>query len=224
MIVPDLPGSGRSSLLPGEPSVDAMADAMLELCDHAGIGQCIMIGHSMGGYTALAFAEKYPGRLKAFSLFHSTTYADSEERVTVRKKMIEFIEKNGSPAYIRQSIPNLLAESTRKDRPGILDGLIARYSDFKPESLIYYQEAMIRRPDRTTVLRQFAGPVHFVIGSQDITVPPEHSLQQCHIPALSQVDIIEGSAHMAMLEDSDRTNKALTSFITFTLQTWTRSS
>ncbi len=224
VIVPDLPGSGGSSLLPGEPSIDAMADALLELCDHAGIEKCIMIGHSMGGYTALAFAEKYPGRLKAFGLFHSTTYADSEERVATRKKMIGFIEKNGSPAYIQTMMPTLLAEATRKERPSILEGLIERYSNFPPESLMYYQEAMIRRPDRTDVLRRFEGPVHFLIGSQDATVPPEHSLQQCHIPALSQVDIIEGSAHMAMLEDSNRTNMALTSFITFTLQTWTRSS
>jgi pimeloyl-ACP methyl ester carboxylesterase len=217
LIVPDLPGSGQSSLIPGLPSVDELADAVRAICDQAGVGQCIMIGHSLGGYITLAFAEKYPGRLRAFGLFHSTAYADSDEKKLNRRKMIDFIRKNGSPAFVRQSFPNLLADGTRKDRPAILNGLIDRYSGFQPESLVYYQEAMIRRPDRVTVLQNFTGPVLFVIGEQDKTVPPEHSLQQCHIPVISHVHILEKAAHMGMLEDGVRSSRVLRSFINFTL-------
>jgi pimeloyl-ACP methyl ester carboxylesterase len=217
LIVPDLPGSGKSPLLSGEPSIGELADAVKVLCDKAGVGQCILIGHSMGGYIALAFAEKYPERLRAFGLFHSTAYADSEEKVVIRQKAIDFIQKNGSPAYMRQSVPNLLAESTRQGRPAILNGLIDRYSGFQPESLIYYQEAMIRRPDRVLVLQHFTGPVLFVIGGQDKSVPTEHSLQQCHIPLLSHVHILENAGHMGMLEDSQRSNRILQTFINFTL-------
>jgi pimeloyl-ACP methyl ester carboxylesterase len=217
LIVPDLPGSGRSPLLSGEPSIDELADAVKALCDGAGVGQCILIGHSMGGYIALAFAEKYPDRLRAFGLFHSTAYADSEEKKATRRKTIDFIRKNGSPAFMRQSVPNLLSESTRQDRPAIMKGLIDRYSDFQPESLIYYHEAMIRRPDRVSVLQHFTGPVLFIIGGQDKAVPLEHALQQCHIPALSQVTILENAGHMGMLEDSQRSNRVLQTFINFIL-------
>ena len=216
LIVPDLPGSGRSPLTPGEPSIDELADAVKALCDKAGVGQCILIGHSMGGYVALAFAEKYPDRLRAFGLFHSTAYADSEEKKATRRKTIEFIRKNGSPAFMRQSVPNLLAESTREKRPEIMNGLIDRYSGFQPESLIYYQEAMIRRPDRVSVLQHFTGPVLFIIGGQDKSVPLEHSLQQCHIPVLSHIHILENAGHMGMLEDSQRSNRILQTFINFT--------
>jgi pimeloyl-ACP methyl ester carboxylesterase len=217
VIVPDLPGSGQSALLPGEASIDEMAGAVKALCDKAGVGQCILVGHSMGGYIALAFAEKYPDRLRALGLFHSTAYADSEEKKGARRKMIDFIRKNGSPAFLRQSIPNLLADSTREERPEIMNGLIDRYSGFRAESLVYYHEAMIGRPDRVGVLQHFAGPVLFIIGLEDKAVPMEHSLQQCHIPVLSQVHILENSGHMGMLEDSARSNRILQTFINFTL-------
>ena len=231
LIIPDLPGSGRSPLPggnlsshPGEPgsfggtpSIDELADAVKALCDKAGVGQCILIGHSMGGYVTLAFAQKYPDRLRAFGLFHSTAYADSEEKRATRRKTIDFIRKNGSPAFIRQSVPNLLAETTREKHPGIMKELIDRYSSFQPESLVYYLEAMIARPDRTSVLQRFAGPVLFIIGGQDNAVPLEHSLQQCHIPTLSQVYILENAGHMGMLEDPSRSNRFLQSFINFTL-------
>jgi pimeloyl-ACP methyl ester carboxylesterase len=216
LIVPDLPGSGRSPLMSGAPSIDELADAVKALCDKAGVGQCILIGHSMGGYIALAFAEKYPDRLRAFGLFHSTAYADSEEKIATRRKTIDFIRKNGSPAFMRQSVPNLLAESTRQKSPAILNGLIDRYSGFQPESLIYYQEAMIGRPDRVSVLQHFAGPVLFIIGGQDKSVALEHSLQQCHIPVLSHIHILENAGHMGMLEDSPRSNRILQTFINFT--------
>jgi pimeloyl-ACP methyl ester carboxylesterase len=217
VIVPDLPGSGQSPLLAGDASIDELAGAVKAVCDKAGVGQCILIGHSMGGYIALAFAEKYPERLRAFGLFHSTAYADSDEKKAARRKMIDFIRKNGSPAFLRQSVPNLLADSTLSQHPEILNGLIDRYSGFQPESLIYYQEAMIGRPDRVGVLQHFAGPVLFVIGQQDKAVPIEHSLQQCHVPVLSQVHILENSGHMGMLEDSTRSNRILQTFINFTL-------
>jgi pimeloyl-ACP methyl ester carboxylesterase len=219
LIIPDLPGSGRSPLpgAYGEPSIDELADAVKTLCDKAGVGQCILIGHSMGGYVALAFAQKYPDRLRALGLFHSTAYPDSEEKKASRRNTIDFIRKNGSSAFIRQSIPNLFSENSREKHPALIKGLIDRYSGFRPEALIYYQEAMIARPDRTSVLRQFAGPVLFIIGGQDNAVSLDHSLRQCHIPALSQIYILENTGHMGMLEDASRSNRFLQSFINFTL-------
>jgi pimeloyl-ACP methyl ester carboxylesterase len=225
LIIPDLPGSGLSPLpgntssLPGNgsPSIDDLADAIKALCDKAGVGQCILIGHSMGGYVTLAFAQKYPDRLRGIGLFHSTAYADSEEKKAVRRKTIDFIRKNGSAAFIRQFTPSLLSDNTREKHPEILQGWIDRYSGFQPEALIYYHEAMISRPDRVSVLRDFAGPVLFIIGAHDNAVPMEHALQQCHVPSLSQVYILENTGHMGMLEEPSRSNRILQTFINFTL-------
>jgi len=216
LIVADLPGCGRSPLpeIPkaGMP-LEELADLIIALLDEEGIQQCILIGHSMGGYITLAVAEKYPDRLKAFGLFHSTAYADSAEKIAGRRKSIEFINKNGAPAFIRQSTPNLFAESTRKERPELINSLIDRYASFDPNTLVHYQEAMISRPDRTHVLQQFTGPVLFIIGEQDALIPLQSSLQQTHMPRLSHIHILENAGHMGMLENRDGSHRILDDFL-----------
>jgi pimeloyl-ACP methyl ester carboxylesterase len=193
--------------------MEELAGSVKAMLDAEGIKKCIMVGHSMGGYVTLAFAELYPGMLKAFGLFHSTSYADSEEKKAARRKGIEFIRKNGSAAFIRQSIPNLFSERSRKEHPEWVSTLIARYAGIHPDSLIRCYEAMIHRPDRSHVLQQFPGPVLFIIGEQDSAVPLTASLQQCHLPSISYVHILGNAAHMGMMEDSTRANHILESFL-----------
>ncbi len=225
LIIPDLPGSGRSSAAspsgtaaaphPCDTTMEALADSVVAMIDREGIGKCVLIGHSMGGYIALAFAEKYPSRLSALGLFHSTAYADSEEKVAARRKGMDFIRKNGSESFIRQSTPNLFGEHTRKNHPELISKLIDRYSGFSPDWLVSYYEAMIGRSDRTAVLRQFAGPVLFIIGQEDTLIPLEQSLQQCHLPAVSHIHLVENTGHEGMLESPARCNEILLSFLTF---------
>jgi len=215
VIVPDLPGCGKSAPPQGSISVEDMADYIKSLLDSESIGQCIMIGHSLGGYITLAFAEKYPDQLLAFGLFHSTAFADTEEKKAGRRKKIAFIQKNGAAPFIRQSIPDLFSESSKTTFKQAINDLIEQYSNFAPETLARYQEAMIHRPDRTHILKNFNGPILFIIGTQDNAVPYEQSLQQAYMPDLSYIRILENVGHMGMIEDSDRCNQALDEFITF---------
>lgn len=85
LIVPDLPGSGRSQLVP-DMSMEGLASVLYRLLKHLNIGRIAVIGHSMGGYVALAFAEKFPELLSGLGLFHSTAYADTEEKKSNSKK------------------------------------------------------------------------------------------------------------------------------------------
>lgn len=215
LLIPDLPGSGRSTLLAGEPSIDALAGEVKAFVDLLGLASCVLIGHSMGGYIALAFAERYPDHLRAFGFFHSTAHADSEEKRTARRKSIEFIRQHGVAPFIRQSTPNLFAAGTREQRPDVVENVIRRYSGFSPESLIYYYEAMIRRPDRVKVLQEFAGPVLFIMGAADQVVPYEQALKQCHEPAVSMIHTLNHSGHMGMLEEPERGSSAIREFINF---------
>jgi len=215
LLIPDLPGSGESNLLPGEPSIDALADVIKAFTDQLGLAPCVLIGHSMGGYISLAFAEKYPQQLKAFGFFHSTAYADSDEKRMARRKSIDFIRQYGAAPFIRQSTPNLFATQTREQRPSLVEETIHRYSGFSPESLVYYYEAMIRRPDRVHVLRDFAGPVLFLMGAADGVVPYEQALKQCHEPAISVIHTLYRSGHMGMLEEPGRASDCIESFLNF---------
>src|SRR5687768_9031756 len=85
LIVPDLPGSGQSEMT-DDMSMEGMAEILKQILDKEKITGVSMIGHSMGGYIMLAFSKKYSQYLTAIGLFHSTAYADSEEKKAVRKK------------------------------------------------------------------------------------------------------------------------------------------
>lgn len=232
VIVPDLPGCGQSALLStlstknsgketttsleeATISIEGLAHLIKQILDAEKIGPCVLIGHSMGGYIALAFAEKYPDRITAMGLFHSTAYADTPEKIAARRKGIEFIRKNGSAPFIRQSIPNLFGESSRKRHETIITTLIDRYAGFDPDSLVSYYEAMIKRPDRTGVLKQFPGPVLLIIGQEDNSVPLEQSLRQSHMAGLAFIHILGKSGHMGMLEESAVSNLFLYDFLAF---------
>jgi pimeloyl-ACP methyl ester carboxylesterase len=223
LIIPDLPGSGKSELL-GETSMESMADAMLSILDRESINECCMIGHSMGGYVTLAFAEKNAHRLNSFCLFHSTAYPDSEEKKQTRMKAIEFIKRNGVEEFLKTSTPNLFAKeaeglttdhgqrTTVKSRKDMIQKLIDDYKNMKPESLIAYYEAMIQRPDRTTVLKSFPKPILFLLGKEDMAVPYQQGLEQSRFPMKPEVHTLEFSGHMGMWEQTAEANRILLAF------------
>lgn len=215
LIIPDLPGSGRSSPLASATSMSALADAVVALLDAEKIEQCILIGHSMGGYISLAFVEKYPDRCAGFGLFHSTAYPDTEEKKANRKKSMAFIRKHGAAEFIRQSTPNLFADRSREQHPEWITAITERYGSFDPDTLIHYYQAMIDRSDRTAVLAQSRLPILFIIGRHDNTIPFETSLQQSHLPSLALIHILSASGHMGMIEAADRSNEILDEFLSF---------
>ena len=216
LIIPDLPGRGQSpfpgAITPGARawSLDACADRVHAILRHEHVHHSVVIGHSMGGYVTMALVERYPEVLSGFGLFHSTAYADSEEKIKARRRWIAFIRDNGPGPFLKQVVPNLFAETYRAEHPGEIDSLIRRGSQFDGETLIAYYEAMIARPDRRRLLKDL--PVLFIIGEKDAAVSPADSLEQVRLPGISFMHYLEGVAHMGMWEATDEANRALLEF------------
>ena len=224
-LIPDLPGSGNSEMI-DDMSVEGMAEVLKAIMDKesnkssesqippSGGGEPVVIGHSMGGYITLAFAEKYQSYLSAFGLFHSTAFADTEEKKATRRKGIEFIKQHGGFEFLKTSTPNLFSPHTKEKSPELVDDFIQSLADFKAEPLIAYYEAMIRRPDRTTVLKNSKVPVLFVMGEYDIAAPMHDVLQQSHLPSKSFIHILHQSGHLGMIEEPAKSNQLLAEFLT----------
>jgi pimeloyl-ACP methyl ester carboxylesterase len=212
LIVPDLPGSGRSEMA-GDMSMDGMAEILNAILNAEGLGQVTMIGHSMGGYITLAFVNRYPGKLKAFGLFHSTAFADSEEKKTARKKGIEFIRKNGTSEFLKTTSPNLFSPATQADNPGLIDEFLAGLDNFSIPAFVSYYESMMQREDHTDVLKSTTLPVLFVIGEHDSAIPKEDALRVAHLPGISYIHILHHSGHMGMLEEPNKSNTILEKFL-----------
>jgi len=211
-IIPDLPGSGQSEMM-DDMSMEGMAEVIHSIIHEENIESCPVIGHSMGGYILLALMEKYWNHVSAFGLFHSSSFADSEEKKATRKKGIEFIQQNGASAFLKTATPNLFSPITREERPELVNQQVAASNNFSAAALVSYYEAMIKRPDRTEWLQKAVVPVLFIMGKYDVAVPMEDSLHQCHLPEKSYIHILQKSGHMGMLEEPGKCNMILEKFL-----------
>lgn len=215
LIVPDLPGSGQSEPLEGSPSLADFADIIFRIAQK----ECgdkekySVFGHSMGGYTTMAFAEKYMENLAAFGLLHSSAYADTDDKKESRKKSIGFIRSNGGKAFLKTITPDLFSDSSKKSHPGYIQRLLDLADGMADETLIQYYHAMINRPDRSAVLKQSTIPVLFMIGKHDKVVPLEAALKQSQLPAIASVNILDDSAHMGMWEEEEKFNRKFKEFL-----------
>lgn len=218
VLVPDLRGSGHSANCTASESIEQMAQDLALILDAENIQNCSILGHSMGGYIALAFAERFPDRLQALGLIHSTAFGDSPEKKQVRSKAIEFIQNNGSATFFKTAIPNLFHPDFQLQHPEVIERLLQQSSSFRDEVVIGYYKAMIHRPDRTDVLRNSKCPILIFIGAADKAVAPEDALLQASLPAICQVQLIEGVAHMGMWEATEELNHALLEFLRLAIE------
>ncbi len=218
VITPDLPGFGESRLEDSEVSIEYFADKINSFLDRLKIEKCILIGHSLGGYVTLAFAEKYNERLAGFGLFHSTAFADSETRKESRTKTIEFIQKYGVPVFAQSFIPPLFSLQNKTLLKTEIEELIIAASSSSEIGVIETTKAMRDRKERIDVLKKATIPVLFVIGKRDTSIPIEKSLEQCYLPKRNSVHFIENAGHMGMIEEKSETIKILLNFADFCLE------
>ena len=212
LIIPDLPGSGQSEMI-DDMSMEGMAEVIHSIIHEENIETCPVIGHSMGGYIVLALMESYLNHVSAFGLFHSSAFADSEEKKATRLKGIEFIQQHGAFEFLKTATPNLFSPITKDEKPELIDEQVAKLHNFSPLALVSYYEAMMKRPDRTEILRKATVPVLFIMGKYDAAVPVEDGLKQCHLPEKSYIHILQQSGHMGMLEEVDKSNRILEKFL-----------
>ncbi len=216
LIIPDLPGSGHSQLLEkaeGDLTMEDYADCIYVLLQAEGIESCIVLGHSMGGYIALALVEKYPHLISGFGFVHSTAFADSGEKKAMRLKAINTIEQYGSYAFIKSTTPNLFTDEYKATNAGEVESLVSKGNSFSKAALQQYYKAMMLRKDKSFVLKNSSVPVLFIIGEEDKAAPLADALQQAHMPYIAYIHILANVGHMAMWEKKEEVNKCLLEFI-----------
>jgi pimeloyl-ACP methyl ester carboxylesterase len=212
VIIPDLPGSGSSDMVE-DMSMEGMAEVLKKILDLEMVNSCILIGHSMGGYIAMAFAEKYPGTLEGLGLFHSSALPDTEEKKQSRKKGIEFIKQHGAFEFLKTSVPDLFSPISKDEIPERIDEFIQSLSNFSANALVSYYNAMMQRPDRSSILKTLSFPILFILGKFDVAVPPQDGLKQSHLPNLSYLGMLNKSGHMGMIEETEKANHFLKEYL-----------
>lgn len=172
----DLPGHGKSENYHQINTVEFMAEKVKEVVDFLKFDKINLLGHSLGGYVSLAFADKFPEFLESMTLFFSTTLADDEEKKQIRRRSIAVIDENFE-TFVKTSIPNLFSD-TEKD---ILEGKINLAKSIakstNKEGVKAAQLGMAERPDRTEILENLDAKILIIAGKHDNAVKTENLLK-----------------------------------------------
>ena len=211
VIRPDLPGFGNSEYI-GATSMEEMAQIVFEILKAENFEHCLFVGHSMGGYVAMAFAEQYPEALKALCLFHSHPFEDLEEKKMNRKKTIDFMNRWGVAPFVKELVAHLFAKDFRLKNHEIVQKLIDRASSYSKEAMIGATEAMIYRKDRSEILKNLKIPVLFIVGEFDEAIPEEFSRRQLELNS-GATYVILPVGHMGMFEAEEETLRVLEDFV-----------
>lgn len=212
VIAIDLPGHGKSDTFGEVHTMDFMAETVKAVLDEAKVEQCVMLGHSMGGYVTLAFAEKYPFMLRGFGLIHSQAMCDSNEVV---KKRLETIEtaRESRPAFILDFVSSLFDESRRLSATSEIKEVGDISLDTTIEGIAAAQRGMADRPDRLKVLQEAEVPVLFIFGKNDPRIPLELAVAQATLPQHAEIILLDKVGHLSFIEERDYVKLIIKNFV-----------
>jgi 3-oxoadipate enol-lactonase len=195
VITIDARGFGASAA--GGPfAIADLADDVATLLDRQGLPTATVVGMSMGGYAALAFAARHPRRLAALVLADTRAAADSPEAQRGRADAIALIQTAGAATYLDRSLPRLLAPDAA---PAVLAQARA-LAETRADPLLAGIAALRDRPDRTGELAAIGCPTLVLAGAREQVVPPdEMRAMSAAIPG-SRFLIIESAGHLSSLE------------------------
>ncbi|MES1165991.1 MAG: alpha/beta fold hydrolase [Verrucomicrobiota bacterium] len=214
VIAVDAPGFGASPLPDGGVSIAAQADDVAALLDDLGIARAAILGMSMGGYTALAFAVQHPDRTAALILCDTRADADPPAMRAARDGAITRIRDLGVDAYLPGSIPRLL----RPDAPPALWAHLLARAEARASSLIAGIEALRDRPDRSSQLAAFRCPTLVVRGAGDQVTPLEVMQALTEGIAGARLVTLPGAGHLSHVEAPGPFLEAVGPFVTQALQ------
>lgn len=207
----DLPGHGQTPTIGYIHSIELMAECVKSVLDSLELRKYVVVGHSMGGYVALAFAELFPQNVSGLCIFHSTAMPDSEEKKKDRDRVIEIVKKDHTQ-FVSDLIPKLFA---KENLPLLKDEVKKAKQialDTPKEGIVAALRGIKERPSREMVLKNANYPVLFIIGKQDVILAWENLLLLTGLPKRSYHIVLEHAGHMGFYEAPEETFKALRKF------------
>lgn len=212
VIAIDLPGHGNTDNFGYVHTMELMAKSVKAVLEKLNVKRYVVIGHSMGGYTALAFADLFPDNIKGICLFHSSAYPDSEEKKRDRTRSVKVVKANHQ-VYSSEVIKNLFASDHLNDLKKELAFATKIASKTKKQGIIAALEGMKDRPDRSIILGLVNYPIMMIIGAHDNILPAEQLLEQSKMIRHPHVLYLENDGHMGFLESPEVCHKAIRKFL-----------
>lgn len=206
----DLLGHGNSESHGYIHTMEDQAEMVKKVLDSLRLRKYILIGHSMGGYVALAFANLYSKNIKGLCLMNSTALPDSEEKKINRDRAIVAVKQNHK-TFVRIAIPMLFSEKNRQNYISEINQITEEALQISPQGIIAALEGMKIRKDHTSIYKKATFPVQLIIGKQDPALEYTTLIEQTKNTKVEIVEFPDG--HMSHFENKNELNETLSKFV-----------
>ena len=213
IIAIDIPGHGISGSDPDCNSVELCADVVKDVMANIGVKECIIGGHSLGGYIALSCIVRHPELFSRLIIFNSNPYPDAPEKQALRSQEIETIKKGGLSKIADVAIPHLYKPSNLRACNDKIKETIDLCDTHDPLGICASIKGLQTRPDRREDLKSWKKPALWLYGDSDLHMTPDRiQFMKDTYPAFTHI-VVPECGHMSFIEQQDFTYKAVVSFL-----------
>lgn len=209
----DLPGMGVSQVQGEVHTMEFMAEVLTGVLDKLQIERCFLLGHSMGGYVAEAFAVTHPERVQGLILLHSTPNADTEQKKENRRREIALVKADKKELITQMFASKGFAPANRERLKARIEQLSELMAMNDSEGIVAVLNGLIQRVDQHEMMRKLKVPQLFIFGREDEFIPVEAAEQIIAAQPQAQIAWLEHSGHMGFYEEPGRVLEILEQFI-----------
>lgn len=205
----DLLGHGQTECVGYVHTMKDMAEAVFSVLEALKIKEVTCVGHSMGGYVALALAELNPNLIENLCLLNSTFEADNDDRKTLRARAAQMATTNYEN-LVRMSFTNLFAPESKLHYKTEIKKALQIGLKTSVQGFIAGHKGMAIRPNRYEVFKRIKGKKVIVIGKKDWIVDMDLLLEKAKGTTIETVTFSEG--HMSHIENKSELSYFLKHF------------
>lgn len=207
LIIPDLPGHGKSPVIQSVNSMEFLSDFLREILISLKISEITIAGHSMGGYVALAFLKNSPNLVKRLILINSHPFEDSPKKISSRNQEAKYISQGKKELLVRTFVKNNFSKSSLKNKKRKIDR-ITEIALMQPEGgMLADLEGMKTRVNTEDELKNLKKEVDIILGDEDDKVQ-NHELQNFSCPNVS-VHLINDCGHLSIIEKPEEISRII---------------
>lgn len=209
VILPDLRAHGRSGIGQGPATMEQQARAVAAIMDELVVRRAVICGCSIGGYIAFECWRRFRERISALGLVSTRATPDSDQQRVSRERAARDVEERGPEPYREEQLPGWLGESTRRNRPDIVQATRRAMERGTSAGIAAALRGMAERPDSVATLATIDVPVLIIHGEEDTLVPMSEAekmhkgLRQSSFVRMTQ------AGHYLPIEKADETARLL---------------
>jgi len=209
----DLVGAGSSDKPAMDYSVPSLADFLARFLDALGGDwqRVTLVGHSLGGTIALAFASHYPERVEKLVLVDSAGLGSE-----INGEILDLIRAEPSTEGIRAELTQFFAHQGLVQQALVEQLYQQRLQPGAREAMLATTEAAFggnrQQMDLRETLASLSNKTLVVWGNADSVLPVAHAKEASYTPGI-RVDVFEACGHCPHIERADEFNQLAMSFL-----------